>query len=269
MNKLTLSALLFGAALGANRFARTQTVAEVTALSDYRAALDQISAGQPQRARLTLETGWQRGEIAPENATLLAYLEEKAGDTPRARRALEGVAQPSQLVTAYLARLDALPAAIPLGSGQSNPALLEASDARISKLEKLMWQIVNNERKNRNLGPLAWSGELASVARAHSAEMRDKKYFAHESPTPGLREPLDRHIAGIGTTPRLVAENIYRAWGSRSSLHEAGIREAHKSLMNSPGHRSNILLDGATRLGIGIAANGNGDIWVTQMFSRP
>jgi uncharacterized protein YkwD len=84
-----------------------------------------------------------------------------------------------------------------------------------------------------------------------------------------LREPLDRYKAGIGKTPRLVAENVFRAWGSRSFLNDSDIRDAHKSLMNSPGHRSNILVDGATRMGIGIVANSTGDIWITQLFARP
>jgi uncharacterized protein YkwD len=109
---------------------------------------------------------------------------------------------------------------------------------------------------------------MASVARAHSAEMRDKKYFAHQSPTPALREPLDRYIAGMGQRPRLVAENVYRVWGGRSFLTEKDVRDAHQALMDSPGHRSNILLEGATKIGIGFTANAGGDLWITQLYAR-
>jgi uncharacterized protein YkwD len=80
---------------------------------------------------------------------------------------------------------------------------------------------------------------------------------------------MDRYVAGIGTTPRIVAENVYRAWGSRSFLDDADIQSAHNSLMNSPGHRANILQPGVTRIGIGIATDATGNIWITQMFARP
>ncbi len=253
MKKL-LPALVLGAVLGAAFVAQTQTVSDVTALSDYRAALDQISSGKVQDARVLLEQSLKRGEIAPENATLLAYLEERAGAPERARQVLQSVTVPTEMTTAYLGRLGG--------------STLQSSDARIEKLEKLMFQIVNNERRGRGLSILSYNAGMANVARAHSAEMRDLKYFAHESPTPRLRDPLDRYVAGIGKTPRLVAENIYRAWGSQSSLTEPAIREAHKALMDSPGHRSNLLGSGATKIGIGIASNANGDLWLTQLFAR-
>ena len=110
---------------------------------------------------------------------------------------------------------------------------------------------------------------MADIGRAHAAEMRDKKYFAHESPTPALRDPLDRFVAGTGRTPRLVAENIYRAWGSRSFLDDADLKKAHQALMDSPGHRANILLGSANSMGVGLVANASGDIWLDEMFSRP
>ncbi len=272
MKPFLVSTLLLGGVLGCAQFARTQTASDAIALTEYRAALDQLGAGRAQNARILLQSSLQRGEIAPESAVLLAYLEEKAGDPTRARQTLEGVSSPTNFVAAYLSRFGASqPYEIAARRSNTNTAgaTLQTNDARVLRLEKLMLQIVNNERAGKKLAPLAWDETMASVARAHSAEMRDKKYFAHESPTPSLKDPLDRYIAGVGKTPRLVAENVFRAWGSRSFLSDSDIRDAHKSLMDSPGHRSNILLDGATKLGIGIAANASGDIWITQLFARP
>lgn len=272
MKNLLFPALFAGVLLLAPR-AQTQTTSDIMALTDYRVALDQITAGNAPGARLLLEQGLSRGEIAPESAALLAYLEEKAGENERARQVLEGVASPTNLTSAYLNRLGGGATAIEIagrqGAGVSrNPAVLESSDARIEKLEVLMLQIVNNERRGRGLSALNPDSRMAGIARAHSAEMRDKKYFAHESPTPGLREPLDRFQKGTGQTPRLVAENVYRAWGSRSFLTEKDIRDAHQALMDSPGHRSNLLLAGASKIGIGIASNAEGHLWITQLFAR-
>ena len=272
MKKFLVPTLLLGGVLGFAQFARTQTVSDTIALTEYRAALDQLGAGRPQNARVLLQSSLQRGEIAPESAVLLAYLEEKAGDSTRARQTLEGVSSPTNFVAAYLSRFGAsqpYEIATQRPSANRAGATLQTNDARVLRLEKLMLQIVNNERASKGIAPLAWDETMASVARAHSAEMRERKYFAHESPTPSLKDPLDRYIAGVGKTPRLVAENVFRAWGSRSFLSDGDIRDAHKSLMDSPGHRSNILLDGATKIGIGIAVNATGDIWITQLYARP
>lgn len=146
---------------------------------------------------------------------------------------------------------------------------LPQTNQNLARLEYVMTQMVNAERAKLHLNALIFDSKLANVARAHSAEMRDRDYFAHQSPTPALRDPLDRYRAFFGTTPLIIAENIYRVWGSPRTPNENDIKTAHNALMNSPGHRENILQRGVTRLGIGIITNQNGDMWVTQMFSRP
>jgi uncharacterized protein YkwD len=151
----------------------------------------------------------------------------------------------------------------------STAASIAQSDARLARLEQLLFTYVNEERSKQGLKALAWNEKLSDVARAHSVEMRDKNYFAHESPTTNLKDPLDRYNAVFNDRPRLLAENIFRSWGSRHEISEADAKRAHESLMKSPGHRANILLSGITQIGIGIEANENGDLWVTQMFIKP
>ena len=244
----------------------------------YRAALDQIAVGKPKVARLLLENSGQT-RLAPENATLLAYLQEKDGEAGVARTTLDKVTTPTGVTLAYQRRLATVPRvtvreeADSPGTGfvpvAATTARLANSDARITRLEESMFRMVNAERQRAGLGDLAFDTRMAEVARAHSAEMRDKKYFAHESPTASLKDPMDRYMAGVGARPRMVAENVYRAWGSNSSLNDEGIAKAHTALMNSPGHRANILEAGATRIGIGLATDATGNIWVTQLFARP
>lgn len=145
---------------------------------------------------------------------------------------------------------------------------LAQTDARLTKLENVLFELVNAQRVKNGLKPLLLDSNLSDIARAHSAEMRDLKYFAHESPTASRRTPLARYRLGTGQTPRFVAENVYRAWGGRREISEAEAQRAHNSLMNSPGHRANILHAMPTRIGIGFVANANGDLWVTQMFVK-
>lgn len=154
-------------------------------------------------------------------------------------------------------------------SPSKKTARLSPTDARLTTLEKLLFEYANKERTQEGLPRLTLDSALSEVARAHSAEMRDKDYFSHESPTPTLRQPLDRYRLGIGTTPRLIAENIFRAWGGQREVNSSAALQAHNSLMKSPGHRANILRNGPTQIGIGFAANSKGDLWVTQLFTRP
>ena len=150
------------------------------------------------------------------------------------------------------------------------PTRARQGNARLATLEANLIARVNATRRGLKLSTLRHDLLLAEVARAHSLEMRDKKYFAHESPTAGLVNPLDRYRAGFRNTPAIIAENIYRAWSTARAVPSSNdISRAHNALMKSPGHRKNIVEPRVTNIGVGIVQNANGDIWITQMFSRP
>jgi uncharacterized protein YkwD len=146
---------------------------------------------------------------------------------------------------------------------------LAQADGNLEKLERTVEGLVNAERAKAGLKPLTFEATLADVGRAHSAEMRDLNYFGHLSPISGLSYACDRYCAAYSTTPPVVAENIYRAWGGGPrQISEADVLQAHKSFMRSPTHRENILYPKLTHIGVGIVTNSNGDIWITQMFCR-
>jgi uncharacterized protein YkwD len=112
--------------------------------------------------------------------------------------------------------------------------------------------LVNAERAAAGCGALSADSGLASVARAHSADMRDRDFFDHVN-LDGL-DPFDRaERAGVSAR----AENI--AYGQPDP---AAVMDAW---MNSAGHRANILNCGLTRLGVGVA-EGAGGPWWTQLF---
>lgn len=126
--------------------------------------------------------------------------------------------------------------------------------------------LVNSARLQQGLKPLVPDPTLALVARRHSEEMRDLGYFDHDSPTPGMTNCQDRFRAVFGYKPRCIAENVSRRWGTLYSLREEKILGSHQDLMNSPGHRRNILQESCEWLGVGLAANSNGDYWFTEVF---
>ena len=126
--------------------------------------------------------------------------------------------------------------------------------------EARMLSLLNRDRAAHSLPPLTPASDVAAVARAHSREMRETGVVAHVSPMTG--SAADRVRAARIRTP-MVLENIARAYG---------VGEAQSGLMNSPGHRANILSSEATHVGIGIergeAVAGRRELFVTQVFTR-
>ena len=121
-------------------------------------------------------------------------------------------------------------------------------------LEARMLELVNAERTAQGLRPLQADPALAEVARAHSRDMFARGYFSHTNPEG--QEAFDRmRQAGV---PYLVA-------GENLALAQT-LPSAHQGLMNSPGHRANILLPRYGRVGIGVLDGGRYGLMVTQNF---
>ena len=112
---------------------------------------------------------------------------------------------------------------------------------------------VNVARAESGCEPLASDEGLASVARAHSADMRDRSFFDHVNPT-GL-DPFDRAEAAGQTNAR--AENIAMGQPTPATVM------AHWS--DSPEHRANMLDCSLRTLGVGVA-EGTAGHWWTQLF---
>src|SRR5947209_2227568 len=120
-----------------------------------------------------------------------------------------------------------------------------------------LFDLVNEERGRAGLAVLAWDERLVPVARAHSEEMFKLKYFSHESPIAG--SPFDR-LKAAGITYARAGENL---------AYAQSVAVAHRALMDSPGHRENILRPEFTRIGIGVISAGAYGRMVTQLFITP
>lgn len=121
-------------------------------------------------------------------------------------------------------------------------------------LEAKMLDMVNDERTKRGLSPLKADAELTEVGRLHSKDMFARGYFSHY--TPEGKDPFDRmHKAGVHFL--VAGENL--ALGQTLLI-------CHNGLMNSPGHRANILNPAFGRLGIGIEDGGIYGLMISQEF---
>ena len=126
--------------------------------------------------------------------------------------------------------------------------------------EKRSLDLHNSARKSRGLRPLCVHPALQRAARAHSADMIRRGYYAHGSVGPRLKS--------YGYNWRAYGENI--AWGSGSRGSADSI---FKAWMDSSSHRSNIL-DGRFReVGVGAATGTYGGrsgvtLWTADFGAR-
>ncbi len=106
--------------------------------------------------------------------------------------------------------------------------------------EDVMLRLVNDEREKAGLKPIEMDEELRKVARAHSQEMFQLGYFAHNSPVSGT--PFDR-MRQAEIRFGVAGENL---------AYAPNVQIAQEGLMNSPGHKANILRPEFRKVGIGI-----------------
>lgn len=122
------------------------------------------------------------------------------------------------------------------------------------ELEAKMLDLVNQERLKTGLRPLAPDPELTEVARRHSADMFARGYFAHDTPE------------GLSPFDRMKKANIRFLTAGENLALAPTLQVAHTGLMNSPGHRANILNKDFGRVGIGIMDGGMRGLMVSQEF---
>lgn len=126
------------------------------------------------------------------------------------------------------------------------------SAATASDLERYMLDLVNEERTSRGLDALVLDQVLNASADAHSLWMLENNVFSHTG------------VAGSTPTQRMTAEgfDLSGSWRTAENIaaqSERGVEglfddvyDLHVALMNSPGHRENILMPELEVVGIGI-----------------
>ena len=125
-------------------------------------------------------------------------------------------------------------------------------------IEQQVVNLVNAERAKAGLKPLKADWELARVARFKSEDMRDNRYFDHNSPIYGTPFQM---MKSFGINYRSAGENIAAGQTTAESVM--------KAWMNSPGHKKNILSPNFTHIGVGYAKGGSyGHYWTQQFMSK-
>jgi uncharacterized protein YkwD len=141
------------------------------------------------------------------------------------------------------------------------PAMVDFSD-----FEQQVLELVNQARwDNGQLPPLKGNQALTDSARYHGADMRDDGYFEHDSYN---RDSSGSLVFERSWSDRVrsyynagyIGENIAAGYGTPGTVMNC--------MMNSSGHRANILNSNYREIGIGYASGGLWGHYWTQDFAR-
>jgi uncharacterized protein YkwD len=160
------------------------------------------------------------------------------------------------LALSLASALVAVAPAVRIAHAESAYAPLELTMA----VESQGIDLVNADRAASGLAPLQFDPSLATIARWRSEDMAARNYFSHD--IGGYQ--VFQVLRDWGIAYRVAGENLaYNYYGQ-----DAAAAQAERALMESPGHRANILRPDFTHVGIGVAVAADGRHLFTQLFKR-
>lgn len=109
--------------------------------------------------------------------------------------------------------------------------------------EGQMIVLVNNERTKRGLSALKLNPKITPVTENYARDLWTRQYFSHYSPE---GKDVGDRLTEAGIPYSVAGENLALA---------PTLQTAHTGLMNSPGHRANILDPQFKHIGIGVIDN--------------
>ncbi len=110
--------------------------------------------------------------------------------------------------------------------------------------ENQMFNMVNYERTSRGIKALSSNSKLVEVARAHCEDMFKRGYFSHYTPE------------GLSPFDRMAQSDISFTYAGENLAYAPNVTIAMQGLMQSPGHRANILSTNFGQVGIGVIDGG-------------
>ncbi|HSH17834.1 MAG TPA: CAP domain-containing protein [Candidatus Saccharimonadales bacterium] len=174
-------------------------------------------------------------------------LNKKAKGTARALQNLSRLLA-KQHKTVFAALVVAVALAM---TGVVMPALVKAETADSARAETQEWEIlalINIERRAAGLQPLRMQTNIRDYGRVHAKDMRIQVRIWHDMPA---------YAAWLPAGWRSYGENV--AYNSTPA-------RVHQSLMDSPGHKANILSSKFNYVGLGVAHSANGTLYLSQNF---
>ncbi len=167
-----------------------------------------------------------------------------------------GVASSSYLTPYYPPQSSPQPTPQPQTTPKISPTPGQSTSQSVQEAQKML-ELINSERAKAGVQSLRMDSDVMKVAQIKSQDMVDKNYFSHTSPTYG--SPFDM-LKSFNVSYKSAGENL---------AGNSTVEKAHTALMNSEGHRKNILNGSYNNIGIGIADSPRyGKIYVQMFIGR-
>lgn len=138
-----------------------------------------------------------------------------------------------------------------------NPSYLDGEIELRGYFEDNMVDLINSTRLQEGLGNLNYDVMMNEVARKHSENMIEHRFFDH---TDSEGFTVSDRVREGGYRVSFVGENL--AYGQLNAMF------AHENLMNSLGHRENILNKDYSYVGVGVAFSEENVPYFTVIFYR-
>lgn len=142
---------------------------------------------------------------------------------------------------------------------EDNAGVRNPSSATAGDLERKVFGLLNTVRRSQGLEALEWNDDVAAVARVHSQNMADDKFFSHRGSDGSMVDDRADRL-GLGAW-RVIGENIayMRGYDDPAAL-------AVEKWMESTAHRKNLLGPNWKESAVGVAITKDGTYYLTQVF---
>ncbi len=125
----------------------------------------------------------------------------------------------------------------------------------IDDLAEYMFGLINHARARHGLKPFERSRKLDLIAERHSLNMKEEVFVGHISKRSGT------------TANRLDHHGVLRSSHGENVALNSSVTDAHRGLMESLGHRRNLLSPRFTKVGLSVEPSSLG-WYVTQVFTE-
>jgi uncharacterized protein YkwD len=147
-----------------------------------------------------------------------------------------------------------------VSAGRAPPETFDATEAPGERgarsggaPEDALLSMINGAREAEGLPALKRDPRLDGLAVEQAEAMRRAKILSHEA-------------SGAGMGERVGALSLRSA--GENAAHAVDVRRAHRALWTSPSHRENLLHPAFDLVGIGIAPDDDGTVWVCEIFGQ-
>lgn len=129
----------------------------------------------------------------------------------------------------------------------------------VSGLERLAFELINQERTASGLKELVWNDDIAKIARLHSQNMADNAFFNHRGLDGSM---VNDRAEALGVRKwQAIGENIAYNRG-----YDTPAEFAVECWMESSAHRQNLLGNRWQETGVGVAVAADNSYYFTQVF---